>query len=274
MDASEWYEFAVEQYTLELLRSPFGKADRQAATHTASRRYGFADPKRPSFGGKAERALKEAFAQLKEETIDKYIIRPETLEHHFHIPEGPKFNQDPEQPWNNAPDWFMNIAVSDAFKDAAMSAKQPHYLGILWNLTREASHADPIVWSSMLRKLGIDGIVDTNKGSVIHGAEPTQAVFFSRGDLELVETFSNELTPSKVLERGASETLPIFHRTFIEKWGRKPSTDERDKFIYRVQERDFVTQAEKVGFANYQAQEIGEETEFAARDPDLSKHTL
>ena len=273
VDVSEWYKFAVNQYILELLRAPFGKADRQAATHAASRVYGFVDPKRPSFGSKAERALKEAFTQLKEETIDKYIIRPETLEHRF-SELGPTFNQDPEQPWNNAPDWFMDIAVSDAFKDAAGSASQSHYLGILWNLTREAAHENPIVWSSMLRKLGINGVVDTNKGSVIHPAEPTQAAFFSRGDLELVEVFENELTPAKVMEHAAREMLPIFHRAFIEKWSRKPSTEERDKFIYVAQARDFTTQSQKVSFAEYKAQQIGEETEKASEPIDLSKHTL
>jgi hypothetical protein len=277
MDVSEWYKSAVNQYILELLRAPFGKADRQAASRAASRIYGFVDPKRPSFGGRAERALKEAFTQLKEELIDKYIIRPETLEHRYSSA-GPIFNQDPEQPWNSAPDWFMDIAVSDAFKDAAVSAKQPHYLGILWNLTREASHEDPIVWSSMLRKLGIDGIVDANKGSVIHGAEPTQAVFFSRGDLELVEVFQNELSPYKVRQREVSEMLPIFHRAFIEKWGRKPSVQEREKFAYIAQARGFTSQNQEVSFAEDQAQEIGEDAD-KVYDPekdhiDLSKHTL
>ena len=286
MDVSEWYKHVVKQYTLEMLRAPFGKADRQAATHAASRIYGTAagydlgrkpDPKRPTFGGKAERALKEAFTQLKEELIDIYIIRPETLEHRYSSA-GPTFNQDPEQPWNNAPDWFMDIAVSDAFKDAAASAKQPHYLGILWNLTREASHEDPIIWSSMLRKLGITGVVDANKGSVIHAAEPTQAVFFSRGDLELVEVFQNELSPYKVRQREVSEMLPIFHRAFIEKWDRKPSVQEREKFVYLAQGRGFTTQNQEVSFAEEQAQKIGEDPD-KVYDPDddhidLSKHTL
>jgi hypothetical protein len=281
IDVSMWYKYVVNDYILEMLRPPFGKASRQRAAASpgdwASKMYAYTDSKRPSFGGKAERALKEAFTQLKEELIDKYIIRPETLEHRFSSA-GPIFNQDPEQPWNSAPDWFMDIAVSDAFKDAAASAKQPHYLGILWNLTREAAHEDPIVWSSMLRKLGIAGVVDANKGSVIHAAEPTQAVFFSRGDLELVEVFQNELSPYKVRQREVSEMLPVFHRAFIEKWGRKPSVQEREKFAYIAQARGFTSHNQEVSFAEEQAQKIGEDPDKVYNPDDdhidLSKHTL
>ena len=91
---------------------------------------------------------------------------------------------------------------------------------------------------------------------------------------ELVEVFQNELSPYKVRQREVSEMLPIFHRAFIEKWSRKPSTEERDKFIYVAQARDFTTQSQKVSFAEYKAQQIGEETEKASEPIDLSKHTL
>lgn len=281
MDVSKWYTYVVKEYTLEMLRAPFGEASRQRAIASpgdwASKLYASVDSKRPSFGGRAERALKEAFTQLKEELIDKYIIRPETVERRFSSA-GPIFNQDPEQPWNNAPDWFMDIAASDAFQSVAAATKQPHYLGMLWNLTREASHEDSIVWSSMLRRLGITGVVDTNKGSVIHPAEPTQAVFFSRGDLELVEVFQNELSPYKVRQREVSAMLPIFHRAFIEKWGRKPSVQEREKFAYVAQARGFTSQNQETSFAEEQAQKIGEDAD-KVYDPDkdhidLSKHTL
>ena len=89
-----------------------------------------------------------------------------------------------------------------------------------------------------------------------------------------MEVFENELTPAKVMEHAAREMLPIFHRAFIEKWSRKPSTEERDKFIYVAQARDFTTQSQKVSFAEYKAQQIGEETEKASEPIDLSKHTL
>ena len=51
-------------------------------------------------------------------------------------------------------------------------------------------------WTSILRRLGYDGVID-NGESIIHPSEPFQGVFFSTGDLNLVD----------VINKGASSDI-------------------------------------------------------------------
>ena len=53
------------------------------------------------------------------------------------------------------------------------------------------------LWMRLFKFLGIDGVVDYNTG-VIHGSEPTQAVFFSKGVINHVDTIINKSTPNDI----------------------------------------------------------------------------
>jgi len=46
-------------------------------------------------------------------------------------------------------------------------------------------------WSKLLRDLGYDGVVDRKNDGVIHENEPTQAVFFTKKNLQLLEVVDN-----------------------------------------------------------------------------------
>jgi uncharacterized protein YjbI with pentapeptide repeats len=98
--------------------------------------------------------------------------------------------------------------------DSARKARHQIPGGQLWNITREASQADQYkkylgtiqdddsrnltrgggptgTWTTLLKRLGYDGVVDDGFG-IIHGAEPSQAVFFSTTKLELVEVIDKK----------------------------------------------------------------------------------
>lgn len=48
-----------------------------------------------------------------------------------------------------------------------------------------------VKWNRVFRKAGIDGVTDSHGASVIHGNEPTQAVFFSSSVIKNVKRFVN-----------------------------------------------------------------------------------
>lgn len=48
-----------------------------------------------------------------------------------------------------------------------------------------------IVWNNLFRQLGVDGVVDNGLG-IIHGSEPTQAVFFSTSNITDIKRFDNK----------------------------------------------------------------------------------
>ena len=83
--------------------------------------------------------------------------------------------------------------------------------GWLWNWTRLAGiYADvsgstnpPVKWSKILRSLGYSGAKDDGSG-IIHESEPTQAVFFSKDAVKVLEVIPNRLV-SKPLKRTLSQ---------------------------------------------------------------------
>ena len=75
------------------------------------------------------------------------------------------------------------------------------------------------VWRNILQGLwGIDGIVDLTDASedrnwrssyIIHSAEPTQAVFFSKSAVKQVTTLENTETPGKISKRKQGKTYKV-----------------------------------------------------------------
>lgn len=73
--------------------------------------------------------------------------------------------------------------VFDAHNDEIKKYQIRSNISQLWLYTKLASDHDPKRWGYLLKKLGIDGIVD-RETSTIHPSEPTQAVFFSTNVIE------------------------------------------------------------------------------------------
>jgi hypothetical protein len=71
---------------------------------------------------------------------------------------------------------------------------------------------DSLLWNKLFREIGIDGVVDYGEG-IIHGAEPTQAVFFSKEPIEVVARFDNkdyapsDATAAKVLSKANEDVF-------------------------------------------------------------------
>ena len=88
----------------------------------------------------------------------------------------------------------------DDINEAARNARRPRPAGKIWNVTRVLSGSDKKTdddsakrgggptgkWSMLLKKLGYDGVND-DCFSIIHPAEPCQAVFFDTGKLDLIK---------------------------------------------------------------------------------------
>jgi len=118
----------------------------------------------------------------------------------------------PTREWN--PSWFRNLELvrqsNWESRDYLASVKGvKSNSGYLWNLARKASGGDPFRWGSILRKIGIEGIVDDAGTRHIHPQEPVQAVFFAkRGaerNLELQEVIPNTHTSKKITRRRGVE---------------------------------------------------------------------
>jgi len=123
-------------------------------------------------------------------------------------------------PGLNNPPSVSAIQMTDSWKIITTKSNNKTNLGMLWygsmllagNLSRsmDQKHGHGMkVWRTILQKLwGIDGVVDMGSvgpdasGAVpiIHEAEPTQAVFFSKSAIQHVTTLKNTETPD-ALER-------------------------------------------------------------------------
>lgn len=62
----------------------------------------------------------------------------------------------------------------------------------------------PVAWNKLFRLIGIDGAVDTGGVGIIHGSEPTQAVFFSVNSVKNVKRYYNKYSP-KLMKKGADK---------------------------------------------------------------------
>ena len=98
------------------------------------------------------------------------------------------------------------VTFRRTIKDGIEDARNTNDLGLFWNITRKLGHdisrkqktkspsnlnrTHMLAWGQMLRRLGIDGVVDLG-ASLIHSNEPTQAVFFGGQAIRILGTFQN-----------------------------------------------------------------------------------
>lgn len=94
--------------------------------------------------------------------------------------------------------------VLDLMEKSDRLARVSSYGGKLWYITYALSENipgnKPVVWTSLFRRIGIDGCVDPDT-SIIHPSEPTQAVFFGGNVVDLVATVPNKYNPRQMASR-------------------------------------------------------------------------
>ena len=94
--------------------------------------------------------------------------------------------------------------------------------GILWNITRHMAGIQsqriavsggkgykrvPALWNAIWRYLGYDGVTDLVGSGTIHPAENTQAVFYNRAFIDVVEVFTNTLKSGR--KEGTEKLMTI-----------------------------------------------------------------
>lgn len=80
-----------------------------------------------------------------------------------------------------------------------------------WLETRAQVKENPSQWAALLRKLGLEGVVDRGSG-IVHWNEPTQAVIFSRSGMQHLLTVQNPVarnTASQFTDSEMSALQPL-----------------------------------------------------------------
>lgn len=121
------------------------------------------------------------------------------------------------------PQYSSDQYINDLKARAKGYAKKNTVGGHFWYVvmsvadTISGRRQNPIVWTELYRRMGIDGFVDPGTG-VIHPSEPIQAVFFGGNTVDLLDTVANKYSPEKMQDRkyyGASRQN-IFKRNMTE----------------------------------------------------------
>jgi hypothetical protein len=115
--------------------------------------------------------------------------------------------------FNRLSDRFYNPTAEDVLETTEInqlmrSSRRISSYGFLWNITRimageNSNRVSPVagasykrvpaLWNAIWRSIGIDGVADLQDSGTIHTSEPTQAVFFNRAFVEVVDVFDNSL---------------------------------------------------------------------------------
>tara|TARA_Y100001963_G_scaffold160236_1_gene269392 strand:+ start:6472 stop:8388 length:1917 start_codon:yes stop_codon:yes gene_type:complete len=143
------------------------------------------------------------------------------------------------------------IKMSPAVQLATNDAHHKFPLGILWNITRSYTKQktnDMQGWSKIWRALGVGGVSDYTGKGMIHHAEPMQAVFFSRGMIDQVESFDNKMSfvhvKRREIHKYTREAVPYVRKAFNELIGRSPNKKEleyiADAISIHMRGQDFV----------------------------------
>lgn len=108
-------------------------------------------------------------SSLTKSDVERYVQKIQSMpEYASHIPQytGPARVQTP-----GGILWYITMKVSEGF-------------------AQENSRSVPLVWSTLFRKLGINGCIDTGQ-RIIHPAEPYQSVFFDTSIIRLLDRIAN-----------------------------------------------------------------------------------
>lgn len=138
------------------------------------------------------------------ETVDKFSLQGTDFEEDvLRIEEKAKeFPDDKYARWTA----LWNHRQSKIYFDAEKRRKRKTDFAHLWLATYMASGNNPAKWNGILRYLGYDGAYDYNSG-IIHRNEKSQAVFFSKSAIEVVETMPNKYKKRDVLRKKREEKV-------------------------------------------------------------------
>ena len=89
---------------------------------------------------------------------------------------------------------------SDIYFQAEKKRKRKTDFAHIWLATRMVAGENPAKWNGILRYLGFDGAYDSNSG-IIHRNEKSQAVFFSKEAINVIETMPNNMKKLDVLRK-------------------------------------------------------------------------
>lgn len=185
--------------------------------------------RQPKINDNHIKAIKEAFKFLLDLAASKEDGEPVINYRWKYIPK-----EEIKKHWNIRSGKMEKIDIiqkTEAVSEAIRESDKRHWLGILWNITRNIA-TDMKKWGSLWRTIGIDGISDYAGDGMIHSSEPMQAVFFSRYAVDQVATFDNKVTPEKIQTRSkmkyARIVIPAIKNEF-KKWvNRTPNKRELD----------------------------------------------
>lgn len=146
------------------------------------------------------KAIREIYKNKNNEKLDKNNLPPNIkgLIDFINDESNSKYDREEYQHMLDAStnwiEWLIWYATNNSRKKTFVSK--------FWNITRllaieptpknegRQRKAAAMNWNNVLRKLGITGVVDEGNG-VIHPAEPTQAVFFDKSTLQIVDKINN-----------------------------------------------------------------------------------
>jgi len=114
------------------------------------------------------------------------------------------------------------IISTRAVKKVLGASRTQSPTGMLWNITRHMAGVQsrrvavdnnrgfkkvPALWNAIWRYLGYDGATDLVGSGTIHPAEDTQAVFYNRAFIDVVEVFTNTLKSGR--KEGTEKLMTI-----------------------------------------------------------------
>jgi len=102
------------------------------------------------------------------------------------------------------------IMRNSAIYEEAQKKARKRPIDLIWLLTKMIAGGSPGAgdkaaapigkWNAILRGIGMDAFYDRSTG-LIHKNEPQQAIFLSKGAVDVVKTFPNTLTPEHMRTR-------------------------------------------------------------------------
>lgn len=123
-------------------------------------------------------------------------------------------------------------------------------LANMWHATEQLAEmikpaGVPIAWNTVMRSIGISGVVNYNDEGIIHPNEPTQAVFFDKTAIRVIDMLANDATDAdrsvevaNILHKNVPVDLKLFTPdTLIEAMGRVIDIDHL-KAIYAALSND------------------------------------
>lgn len=132
------------------------------------------------------------------ETVDKFRLQNTAFEEEVRRidKKAEEFPHDKYARWSA----LWTHRQSDIYFQAEKKRKRKSDFAHIWLATRMVVGENPVKWNGVLRYLGFDGAYDSNSG-IIHRNEKSQAVFFSKDAIQIVDTMRNTMKKRDVLRK-------------------------------------------------------------------------